>query len=102
MGRIEREKLTVGQMIGIYCARHHDRRDGETLCDECRELLAYTHRRLELCPKYDAKSSCRKCEIHCYTPAKREKIREVMRYVGPRMIFSHPFSALRHLISELR
>ncbi|MDE6553898.1 MAG: nitrous oxide-stimulated promoter family protein, partial [Muribaculaceae bacterium] len=26
----------------------------------------------------------------------------VMRYVGPRMIFIHPISALRHIISELK
>lgn len=30
------------------------------------------------------------------------KIREVMRYVGPRMLFIHPVSAIRHLISELK
>lgn len=101
MGRVENEKLIVGRMISAYCRRHHvGKADG--LCDECRDLIAYTHRRLELCPKNDRKSSCRKCEIHCYAPAKRERIREVMRYVGPRMIFIHPISAIRHLISELK
>ena len=28
----------------------------------------------------------------------REKIRAVMRYSGPRMIFHHPFAAIRHLV----
>jgi hypothetical protein len=28
----------------------------------------------------------------------REKIREVMRFSGPRMIFHHPIMAIRHLI----
>lgn len=29
---------------------------------------------------------------------KREKIRKVMRFSGPRMIFSHPVAAVRHVI----
>lgn len=101
MERIEREKQVVSQMIAIYCRRHHDRK-GNELCDECRSLLDYAQRRLEHCPKGNKKSSCRKCEIHCYSPANREKIREVMKYVGPRMIFIHPWSAIRHLIAELK
>lgn len=28
----------------------------------------------------------------------REKIREVMRFSGPRMIFHHPVAAIRHVI----
>ena len=28
----------------------------------------------------------------------REKIREVMRFSGPRMLFHHPVAAVRHLI----
>lgn len=101
MERIEREKQVVGQMITIYCHRHHDR-NGDDLCDECRDLLTYAHQRLDHCPKGNAKSSCRKCEIHCYSKTNREKIRKVMKYVGPRMIFIHPCSAIRHLMTELK
>jgi hypothetical protein len=32
----------------------------------------------------------------------RERIREVMRYSGPRMLLSHPLMAIRHLIDGLR
>lgn len=105
MVRIEREKNVIGQMIEIYCRKHHGgvvRRDEGGICDECRAVLEYAMRRLENCPKGNAKSSCRKCEIHCYSAANREKIRAVMRYVGPRMLFIHPWSALRHLFYELR
>lgn len=35
-------------------------------------------------------------------PFRKKRIREVMRYVGPRMIFIHPIAAIRHLISELK
>ena len=41
---------------------------------------------------------CRNCKVHCYKPEMREKIREVMRYSGPRMIFHHPAAAIRHVI----
>jgi hypothetical protein len=30
----------------------------------------------------------------------REKIREVMRFSGPRMIFYHPITAIRHVIES--
>lgn len=99
MERIEWEKSTICQMITIYCRSHHC---GNELCDDCRRLLAYAHQRLDRCPKGNGKSSCRKCETHCYSPANRDKIRAVMRYVGPHMIFIHPLAAIRHLISELK
>ena len=101
MERIDQEKLVVNQMIGIYCRKHHKPAGGD-LCADCRNLLDYAHQRLDHCPKGNEKSSCRKCEIHCYSKANREKIREVMRYVGPRMLFIHPLSTIRHLISELK
>lgn len=100
MNRIEREKLVVRQMITIYCHKHHTHKE-YSLCDDCLGLLTYAHLRLEHCPKGSSKSSCRKCKTHCYSPANREKIRAVMKYVGPRMIFIHPWSAIRHLITEL-
>lgn len=100
MTRIEKEKEVVERMIGIYCRRKHRSASG-CLCDECYELLAYARRRLDYCPKGDAKSSCRKCEIHCYSAANRERIREVMRYVGPRMMLIDPVAALSHLIREM-
>ncbi len=101
MERIEREKTVVSRMIAIYCNRHHTP-EGSGICDNCQKLLDYARQRLDHCPKGNTKSSCRKCEIHCYSPENREKIRTVMKYVGPRMIFIHPWSAIRHMISELK
>ena len=99
MQRIEREKKIVGQMIEIYCRRHHMAGSGN-LCEDCRSLHRYAMRRLDRCPHGNRKPSCRKCKIHCYSPEMRLRIKCVMRYVGPRMIFIHPVSAIRHLISE--
>lgn len=101
MTRIDREKAVVGLMIAIYC-RKHGHGAGNRLCSDCAALLAYAESRLDRCPKGEGKSSCRKCDIHCYSPANRDRIRTVMRYVGPRMIFYHPLSAVRHLIDEMR
>ncbi|MGO8703467.1 MAG: nitrous oxide-stimulated promoter family protein [Candidatus Brocadiia bacterium] len=35
-------------------------------------------------------------------PARRKQMREVMRYSGPRMLFRHPLSALRHGLQGLK
>ena len=47
------------------------------------------------------KPTCKKCPIHCYKPDMKEKMREAMRYAGPRMMWHHPIAAIRHLIREL-
>lgn len=97
--RIEQEKLTVEQMIGLYC-RHKE--GNKTLCPACRELLIYAHARLEYCTLGNGKGSCRQCTIHCYRPEMRQRIQAVMRYAGPRMLWHHPMAALRHLWREWR
>ena len=94
--RIRREKQTVAAMIDIYCHDVHGTR--ATLCPECRELHDYAMQRLAHCPFGEEKSTCANCTIHCYKPAKREQIRVVMRYAGPRMIWRHPVLAVRHVL----
>lgn len=94
MSSVRKEKDTVAFMIRFYCRRKHGGRD---LCPECRELLEYAERRLDMCPFGDSKKSCRHCRIHCYRPEMRERIREVMRYSGPRMFLFSPLEALKHI-----
>ena len=43
-----------------------------------------------------------KCPVHCYEAAMRERVRQVMRYAGPRMLLRHPILALLHLRDERR
>ena len=94
--RMRRERNTVQAMIAIYCRDHHG---GEAaLCDQCRELRDYAFWRLEKCPFQEEKTTCANCAIHCYTPERREEIREVMRYAGPRMIWRHPYLAVMHIL----
>ena len=93
--RISREKRTIGAMLGIYCRGRHGLR---SLCSECQELLNYAHCRLDRCPFGSAKPTCVNCPIHCYKPTMRADIKEVMRYAGPRLIYSHPILAIMHLL----
>lgn len=92
------EKKVVANMIGIYCSAKHKTNSG--LCEECRRLLDYASERLEKCPFGKEKPTCETCSIHCYKPQMRDEIRAVMRFSGPRMLFKHPVSALRHLFKE--
>jgi len=97
--RIRRERTTVRAMVAIYCRRHHGSRQ---LCDGCAELADYADRKLHRCPYGGEKPACTNCPIHCYGPEKRERVREVMRFAGPRMIWRHPYLAIRHLLDERR
>ena len=99
MTKIENEKKVVSLMIRIYC---RGREGHAELCPDCRALEAYAHARLDRCPFGEEKEMCNFCRVHCYSPAQRTKIREVMRYSGPRMIFHAPLMALRHLWGTVR
>jgi hypothetical protein len=97
--RLAREEKTVAAMIGLYCRDHHAaRRTAEELCPECAELLDYARVRLEKCRYGADKPTCANCETHCYRPAMRERVRQVMRYSGPRMLKRHPALAIAHLM----
>lgn len=125
----EREQEIVSQMIALYCKGNHsahrsvslrerggemrqmregaalrERGSGERwdLCPECAELEAYAHARSERCPFMEEKTFCSNCTVHCYRPEIRERIRTVMRYAGPRMLFHHPVMAIRHMIESQR
>ena len=95
--RIDREKRTVSRMIELYC-RHNAGLPEVT--DEFRELERYAHQRLDRCKFGNGKPSCKRCPIHCYKPAMREKIREIMRWAGPRMLLYDPIAAIRHLTGK--
>jgi hypothetical protein len=92
--RMKREKQTISYMTEIYCKGHHGTH-GE-LCPECAEFKAYATMRLDKCPFQDKKSTCGKCVIHCYRPDMKLKVRQVMRYSGPRLLVYHPGLALHH------
>lgn len=98
--RISREKKTVRTLIEIYCrAKHGNRGD---LCPECHELAEYADLRLSRCRYGENKPTCGNCPIHCYKPAMKNQIKEVMRYSGPRITYIHPVMALDHVVAGLK
>lgn len=96
--RLRREFKTLAAMVQIYCRDHHRAQ----LCPECRELLDYAQVRLERCRFGAEKPTCAKCPVHCYQKSRREQVRTVMRYAGPRMLWEHPFLSLRHWLDGRR
>jgi hypothetical protein len=98
--RRSRERRTLKIMVGISCRGVHGERKG--LCEECNRLLDYALKRLERCPYGNEKPACSHCPVHCYKDDMRTRIREVMRYAGPRMLVRHPVLALMHMLDAER
>ena len=97
----EKEKQTVSRMIEIYCHGKH-KTDHGMLCKECRELQEYALARIAHCPHMSTKTFCSKCTTKCYVPLMKERIREVMRYAGPRMLLYSPLMVIRHVLEDLK
>lgn len=95
--RVEEEKRGIEVMVRFYCRHHHG---GSQLCSDCQQLLTYAHSRLDRCRFGEQKSTCRLCKVHCYSPLMAERMREVMRWAGPRMMLHHPVMAIKHLLRE--
>ena len=98
--RIRRERRTVAAMIRLYCRKKHGTRGA--LCDGCQAIHDHAMARLEHCPFQDGKSTCARCRVHCYRDPQRTRIREIMRFSGPRMLLRHPILAIGHLLDGRR
>ncbi len=90
------ETDTIEKMILLYCIATHETEANE-LCSGCRNLLDYARQRIDKCFYGDRKPVCSKCKIHCYKPEMRNKIKEVMRYAGPRMLLKSPVLSVRYM-----
>ena len=99
MGRIDREKMTIKLMVEIYCRKNHGMKNGE-LCEECKELLEYAHKRLSYCKFGENKSTCSRCPIHCYKKDMKEKVKKVMKFSGPRLIIYNPVELIKHALNK--
>jgi hypothetical protein len=97
--RLRREWKTMAAMIRTHCRCKHG---GSSLCQDCEELLNYATTRLDRCRFGAAKPTCANCPVHCYQPSRREQIRVVMRFAGPRMLWQHPILSLWHWLDGFR
>lgn len=95
------EFRTIRAMIEIFCKAQHPKQIAG-LCPDCTDLLSYARKQLVRCPFQQEKPTCGNCSIHCYKKGMRKKIRDVMRYSGPRMVYHHPIMAFRHLLNSRR
>ncbi len=87
-------------MVRIYCRDQHHPTGG--LCAGCQQFLDYANVRLERCRFGLEKPTCAKCPVHCYQRERREQVRVIMRYAGPRMLWEHPLMSLRHWLDSFR
>ncbi len=97
-----REKQVIAKMIRVYCHGKKHTPGTKELCSDCRELLDYASVRTDKCPFMETKTFCSKCKVSCYIPHRKEQIREVMKYSGPRMLLYCPLLTIRHLLLDIK
>jgi len=97
--RLAREWRTLTAMVEIYCRDHHH---ANGRCAECEQFLDYASVRLERCHFGAEKPVCAKCPVHCYQRERREQVRIIMIYAGPRMLWRHPVLSVRHWLDGWR
>lgn len=90
-----REKKTLNKMLSIYCHGVHKE---SAICPSCSALAVYAEQRIDKCRYGMEKPSCSTCKTHCFAGDKRNRIRIVMRYAGPRMLLYDPLAALQHML----
>jgi len=98
--RMKRERKTISAMINIFCKGNHKTKS--TLCKDCQTLLDYSFERLSNCPYQNDKPTCKNCVIHCYKEPEKSRFRKIMRYSGPRILFTNPLLAIHHLIDGFK
>ena len=93
--KLSAEKRTIKAMIGIYCKKYHG---FNSLCSDCNDLLDYAYKRIDHCKFGLKKPACNKCKVHCYASDKCEKVKEIMRFSGRKMLLKHPYLTFLHFI----
>ena len=95
----------------VYCRDHHTTEIKPLLdlpeqlaslerypcCAPCREFLTYAIERRLNCP-LEERPVCKHCQVHCYRPDYREKVREIMRYSGKALIKRGRLDLLWHYL----
>jgi len=114
LSAVDKDNRILAEFIKIYCSHRHKDAPREPwvnrggfevdlgveppeLCADCSDLLSYSVARRNHCPQ-DPKPTCKNCEIHCYAPEYRSRIREVMRFSGKRLILHGRLDLLLHYL----
>ncbi|RME40697.1 MAG: nitrous oxide-stimulated promoter family protein [Planctomycetota bacterium] len=111
---LDHDLRTVAEFVELYCHRKHrgavrERFDTKVvdvdavlgrrpvLCGECTRLLLHAVVKRLHCPMVP-KPACKHCPRHCYHPRYRQRMREVMRFSGTRLLLSGRLRYLTHLL----
>ncbi|MCH7814777.1 MAG: nitrous oxide-stimulated promoter family protein [Planctomycetes bacterium] len=111
---IDRDLSTLIRFVDIYCKHKHREAEKHTvhikgfdmtalckqpcdLCNECTKVLTHALVKRSHCP-LDPKPACKHCQVHCYHPDYRARIREIMKYSGRRLVLSGRLDLLYHLL----
>lgn len=112
--QLRRDLRTLSRFIEVYCKHNHPgvlKRDAHLkhhdvagvsghdvrLCPSCTKLLTHAFTKRSACPM-NPKPACKHCPNHCYHPEYREKIREVMRFSGMKILLTGRLDYLLHLL----
>ena len=105
---------TLALFVELYCRHNHPDHPKQSLnlkthnvtqiagrpiplCQDCAKLLAHAFVKRSHCP-LNPKPACKHCPSHCYHPAYRDSIRQVMRYSGMKLLLSGRLDYLFHLL----
>jgi hypothetical protein len=111
---MDRDLRTLALFISLYCRYRHAQEHKERvalkthdvatiagreidLCSECTKLLTHAFVKRSHCPMHP-KPQCKHCPSHCYHPTYRQKIQEVMRFSGKKMLFAGRLDYLFHIL----
>lgn len=101
MENVDKDRKTLEAIGRIYCDAYHEGpKDASGLCPACRETVDATLARTQACP-FNHEGNCQDCEVHCQRGAAQKRIREMMRYSAPRMVFRHPLMTAGYLRKKI-
>ena len=105
--RQKKDIKLLGTFVEVYCNEKHFNAEytqvslpgglGErSMCSECRSFLEYAVAKRLSCPLEAEKPTCKHCRIHCYDQLRREKVREIMSFMGRRLVLRGRVDYLWH------
>ena len=96
--KTNKDLKTLEAMARIYCSKWHaaSAKDAAGVCEECRTAVEATFNRADACP-YDHAHNCQDCTTKCQRGENQERIKQIMRYAAPRMIYRHPLMTFEYL-----
>lgn len=112
--RLHKDLRTLAVFVETYCRGRHGGAERSPLvlksqdvtriagrpvmlCPDCAKLLQHAWVKRMVCPM-DPKPWCKHCPKHCYNPAYRARIREVMKYSGMRLVLTGRLDYLAHFL----